>query len=171
MRCGSTGPSGPTAGCSTARTHQLLPTAEALPAAWSSPRRDSSWRRWYRKASSGWRGHDGRRARVPRRAAAGGGAACGSDEPDSASDQPIQERDTTTEDEGTASTGSDDAGPLADVSLELTEIGDFDKPISIIGRPDDTTLFVAERDGRVLKLAVDGEGDDRDYTPEDDPLL
>jgi glucose/arabinose dehydrogenase len=105
----------------------------------------------------------------------GAGGACGSDEPDKPSDRPIQERTTTTGRDTTtagASEGAKGAEALSKVDVKLTDIGDFDKPISIIGRPDDDAhLFVAERDGRIVRLTVDGDGADRKYTPDDKPLL
>jgi glucose/arabinose dehydrogenase len=101
------------------------------------------------------------------------GAACGSDDNDP-SDGAIQDRSTTTEgDDGATTTAGDaaEAKPLKDLDLSLTDVGEFDTPISIVPRPDDTTLFVAERPGKVIPLTVEGEGDDRTYTPADDPLL
>jgi glucose/arabinose dehydrogenase len=102
------------------------------------------------------------------------GAACGDD--DDPDDRPIQERTTTAAvDDGTTTTtaeqGAPEAAPLADLDLALAEVGGFDAPISIVPRPDDTRLFVAERPGRVIELTVEGEGDGRSYTPAGEPLL
>jgi glucose/arabinose dehydrogenase len=102
------------------------------------------------------------------------GAACGSDDNDP-EDRPIQERTSTSagDDDATTTTGAEGAAPkaLEDIDLSLEEIGSFDTPISIRPRPDDTALFLVERPGKVFKLNVEGEGDDRTYTPEDQPLL
>jgi glucose/arabinose dehydrogenase len=102
------------------------------------------------------------------------GAACGSDDNDP-EDGPIQERNTTTSGGDatttTAAEGTPEAAALADLDLGLAEVGEFDAPISIVPRPDDTRLFVAERPGRVIELTVEGAGDDRTYTPADEPLL
>jgi glucose/arabinose dehydrogenase len=103
-----------------------------------------------------------------------GAAACGSDEDDPA-DRPIQDRSTTSEGgDDTTTSGSEDGGeaaPLADISLSFEEIGEFDAPISIVDRVDDTNLYVAERPGRVVQVAVEGEGADASYTPSDDPVV
>jgi glucose/arabinose dehydrogenase len=64
-----------------------------------------------------------------------------------------------------------DAPPLAEVGLTTTEIGQFDLPIAIENRVDDTSLYVAQRGGQVLRVTVDGEGANRTYTPDDQPLL
>jgi glucose/arabinose dehydrogenase len=69
------------------------------------------------------------------------------------------------------STSSVAQGSLADVTLNLTEIGQFDAPISIVGRPNDTSLFVAERPGRVLRVTTSGSGVDRTYQADGTPLL
>ncbi|HMG39899.1 MAG TPA: PQQ-dependent sugar dehydrogenase [Acidimicrobiales bacterium] len=63
------------------------------------------------------------------------------------------------------------AAPLADIDLELTSIGQFDQPISIVGRPDDTALFVAGFKGTVTRVDVAGEGRSRTYTVGEQPLL
>ena len=63
------------------------------------------------------------------------------------------------------------AAPLADIDLELTGIGTFDQPISIVSRPDDTALFVAGFKGTVTRVDVAGEGPGRTYTVADQPLL
>jgi glucose/arabinose dehydrogenase len=102
------------------------------------------------------------------------GAACGDDDDGGT---PIQERTTTSADDGGGTTtAGDDAGaaeakPLDDLDLGLAEVGEFDAPISIVPRPDDTALYVAERPGRVLKVDVEGEGDDSSLSPADEPLL
>jgi glucose/arabinose dehydrogenase len=102
-------------------------------------------------------------------------AACGND--DDPEDRPIQERNTTTssDDGGTTTTaaeGTPEAAPLADLDLALTDdVGEFDTPIAIVARPDDDRLYVVERPGRIIPLTVEGEGDDRTYTPADEPLL
>lgn len=102
------------------------------------------------------------------------GVACGSDE-DDPSDRPIQDRTTTSSggDDGSTTTAAEgvEIEPLADIELTFDEIGEFDAPISIVGRTDDTNLYVAERPGRVVQLAVDGEGDDASYTPADEPVV
>lgn len=92
-----------------------------------------------------------------------GGASCGDD------------------DEGASATTSSDADPpedttepdpdLAELDLSLTEIGQFDQPLAIVGRPGDTALFVAEKAGRVIRLAVEGEGADRTYTADPEPVV
>jgi glucose/arabinose dehydrogenase len=62
--------------------------------------------------------------------------------------------------------------PLDDITLNSTEIGQFASPISIVSRPDDpTALFVAERQGRVIRLDIAGEGLERSYTPDGDPVV
>ena len=99
-------------------------------------------------------------------------AACGDDDDPEA--RPIQEQTTTSSgDDGTTTTAQGEAAakPLDDLDPSLTEVAELDAPISIVPRPDDDTLFVAERPGRVVKLAVEGDGDDRTYTPADEPLL
>jgi len=62
--------------------------------------------------------------------------------------------------------------PLADATLTLTEVGQFDEPTAAVSRPgDDGALFVVERAGRVMQLDVEGEGTDRNYEVADDPLI
>lgn len=87
-------------------------------------------------------------------------AACGDDDGDagaepSQSDAPPPEPDAD----------------LSELSLSLTEIGQFDRPMAIASRPDDTSLFVAEKPGRVVRVAVEGEGQDRTYTPDQQPVV
>ena len=61
--------------------------------------------------------------------------------------------------------GSEAQAPLAlgDIALELTSIGDFDQPIDIVPRPNDTALYVAGKEGTVTKVDVSGSGANRTY--------
>jgi glucose/arabinose dehydrogenase len=100
-------------------------------------------------------------------------AACGGDaEPEEA--PPV---DDTADDEAVPPDEPDEpdeppAPPLDDITLNATEIGQFNSPISIVSRPDDpTALFVAERGGRVLRLDIAGDGLERSYTPDDAPIV
>lgn len=101
------------------------------------------------------------------------------DDPDPAADvdpgTPVTRPDGTTSSSDSETTGNPTTGnpavPLAEVTLSTTEIGEFDTPISLVSRTGDPSLYVAERDGRVRRVAVEGEGSDRTYTAEDEPLL
>jgi glucose/arabinose dehydrogenase len=57
------------------------------------------------------------------------------------------------------------AAPLPELDVELTSIGTFDQPIALVGRPDDTALFVAGFHGTVTRVDVAGEGTGRTYSP------
>lgn len=102
------------------------------------------------------------------------GAACGDDADDGEEVAPVDEGQDDQPDppeEPPEQTTTAPAEPqLDDVTLSLAEIGEFNAPMSIVSRPGDTSLFVAEREGRVVRLDVTGEGLDRRYTPADDPV-
>lgn len=89
-------------------------------------------------------------------------AGCGDDAEDTSttSAAPNQPEDTSEPDPD-----------LAELSLSLTEIGQFDQPLAIVARPGDTALFVAEKAGRVIRLAVEGEGPEQTYTPDPEPVV
>jgi glucose/arabinose dehydrogenase len=85
--------------------------------------------------------------------------ACGEDAEDPSSgpaggrSQPSDDGNDSNDSDTTSSVAQ---GSLQDVNLTLTEIGQFDAPTSIVGRPNDDALFVAERPGRVVRVS-DGE--------------
>lgn len=104
-------------------------------------------------------------------------AACGDDDgaPETQRD-PEDDVETTTagcggDHDAEAPLSSPSPEQLEDLELSLTEIGQFDEPTALTSRPGDTDLFVAEKSGRVIRLAVEGEGTDRTYAPEDSPLI
>jgi glucose/arabinose dehydrogenase len=100
--------------------------------------------------------------------------ACGEDADD---DRPgAADGDETEQTDGAEGSGGEQppgapAAALADATISLSEIGQFDAPTAIVGRPDDTALFVSERGGQVIRVAVEGTGADRTYRPDDQPLL
>ena len=75
------------------------------------------------------------------------------------------------DDDGKDDELTEGAAPLGDVAIDLTSIGTFDQPISIVSRPDDTALYVAGFKGTVVKVNVSGEGTARTYTADAAPLL
>ena len=96
-------------------------------------------------------------------------AGCGDDDDKG---DPIQGQvDDTEADVPTTDAEGAEVVPLADVDLTLTSIGEFDSPIAIVNRADDTNLYVAGWNGTVTRVAVEGEGTDRTYTPESEPIL
>lgn len=85
---------------------------------------------------------------------------------------PVEPSTTTTAGDGSTGTAAaTSAVPLADVSLTPVEIGQFDAPIALVERTNDRDLYVAERAGRVIRVAVADEGGQRTYTPAGEPLL
>jgi glucose/arabinose dehydrogenase len=105
---------------------------------------------------------------------AGSLAACGDDGTDGSAPEgsAVEDGDGGLGSEPTEGAGGQEAPtPLGDVELRLTEVAQFDTPISIVPRPGDTALFVAEREGRVRRVEVTGEGTDRRYQPVEQPLL
>ncbi|HEY8546453.1 MAG TPA: PQQ-dependent sugar dehydrogenase [Acidimicrobiales bacterium] len=97
-------------------------------------------------------------------------AACGDDD----KGDPIQGRlDDETERDDTPTTDAQGEAlpPLQEVDITLTSIGEFDSPIAIVPRANDTSLYVAGFNGTVTEVEVEGEGADRTYTVADEPLL
>lgn len=103
------------------------------------------------------------------------GAACGDDADADEDVAPLDEGEhdqaSPPEDPPEQTTTSAGTVPLDEVTLGLTEIGDFDAPMSIVSRPGDTGLFVAQREGRVVRLDVTGGGLDRDYAADEEPIV
>lgn len=63
---------------------------------------------------------------------------------------------------------------VAGLSLALTEIARLNQPLALASRDGDDSLFVAEREGRVFRLAPDDAGDaaaEVMYAPDEDPLV
>jgi glucose/arabinose dehydrogenase len=85
-------------------------------------------------------------------------------------EQPSSTTSTSTNDGG-QTTAAPATVPLAEVSLSTVEIGQFETPISIVSRTGDPALYVAERDGRVVPVTVDGESSNRTYTAADSPIV
>jgi len=99
-------------------------------------------------------------------------AACGGDDDDDTKDEgAIQGKVSTSNPPTTTTTEGVQTKPLNDIDLKLTSIGEFDQPIAIVPRADDTALYVAGFNGTVTKVDVSGQGADRKYTPEDEPIL
>lgn len=95
-------------------------------------------------------------------------AACGDD--DSAA-----QREEMAEEGLDLPASPDDSEPdvaVAELDLTLTEVASFDdEPLDLVAREGDDALFVAGREGRVFRLTVAGEGADRTYTVDEEPVL
>jgi glucose/arabinose dehydrogenase len=75
--------------------------------------------------------------------------ACGGDD-----DEPSLSATTTTAPAGGSTAPLEPgAAPLAEIELTLTEVAEADAPTSLVTRPGSTTVYVAEREGRVRPLA------------------
>ena len=81
--------------------------------------------------------------------------ACGGDD-----DEPSLSATTTTAAPGGSTAPVEPgAAPLAEIDLTLTEVAEADAPTSLVTRPGSTTLYVAEREGRVWPLTDGTLGD------------
>jgi glucose/arabinose dehydrogenase len=81
--------------------------------------------------------------------------ACGDDDDDDASSTTSEASTTTTDGESPATTGAP-AVSLDAVNVTLTEVASLDQPIDLAVRPGEPGFYLAEKGGRVLRLAEPG---------------
>lgn len=99
---------------------------------------------------------------IPLTAAALVAPACGNDDTSGlpATTAPVSERSTTSSDAPTTSAVGEPApapADLATVAVGLTEVAVVDSPTAMVPRAGSDDLYVAERAGRVVRLAADGD--------------
>jgi glucose/arabinose dehydrogenase len=81
--------------------------------------------------------------------------ACGGDDDESS----LSATTTTAPPSGSTAPLEPGAAPLAEIELTLTEVAQADAPTSLVARPGSTTVYVAEREGRVRPLTDGTLGD------------
>ena len=81
--------------------------------------------------------------------------ACGGED-----DEPSLTASTTTVPSGGSTAPLEPgAAPLAEIDLTLTDVAEADAPTSLVARPGSTSVYVAEREGRVRALTDGTLGD------------
>lgn len=70
-----------------------------------------------------------------------------------------------------SSTGGPATSPFDPLAVRLTVVAEAKSPVALAPRPGTTDLYVAEQGGAVRRITVSGEGEDRKYHVDDDPIL
>lgn len=86
-------------------------------------------------------------------------AACGGDGDTASSTTSTTSKTSTTAKGATTTTSAPSAGsdvPLADVRIKLTHVAELDQPLDLAWRKGDPNLYVAEKGGRIQRVAPDG---------------